>query len=379
MSELNLEQKPLEMDEPIYGAVLKNTKEIEVGDILTVTPTGLSAQLTEIKAGSLPSILGWSSTLVFSSTDADTVAWAAGSLILADGTTFAISAGNTGNMAAITYIYLDTAVSSTVLQTSTTASASVGANKILIAVAQNNAGSDATFQVFGGNGGILLKADNIAANSITANEIAANTITASQISADGIVGALIKTALTGNRTVLDTNNLRMYNGDTQEGFLRPDLTNNMVLGTLGSLFITDLAGEPNLEIKSDGSLYLATGGAKIHFASGREIFDDADDVGFKGNIRPSADDTYECGKSDRRWNALWAKTVVAYGSTAKFSCNGSDGITTERKVITDVYHYDHDGQTDLRQKYRTYTYKGGILIAESSESNELVLAKVWNG
>jgi len=88
-------------------------------------------------------------------------------------TTFNIGTGNTGNMAAVTYIYFDKAVSITALQITTTAATAVGANKILIAVAQNNSviTSEATLQVYGGSGGILLKADNIAAGSITANEI----------------------------------------------------------------------------------------------------------------------------------------------------------------------------------------------------------------
>ena len=123
---------------------------------LIITPTG--ATLTALAAGSMPSIQGWTSTLVFSATDADTVAWATGAITLTDGTIFSITGANTGNMTVLTYIYLDTAVSVTALQTTTTAATAVGAKKILVAVAQNNAGSEATFQVFGGSGGILVKA-----------------------------------------------------------------------------------------------------------------------------------------------------------------------------------------------------------------------------
>src|SRR3990167_5349515 len=63
------------------------------------------------------SLMECSHDLVFSVTDADTIAWAAGTIIFSNGRTFTISAGNTGNMVALTYIYLDPAVSSTVLQT----------------------------------------------------------------------------------------------------------------------------------------------------------------------------------------------------------------------------------------------------------------------
>lgn len=145
-------------------------------------------------------IQGWTHDITFSVTDADTVSWGSGTITLVSGKTFSIAAGNTGNMTTTTYIYLDKGVSETVLQTTTTASTAVGANKILIAVAKNST-SQALFQVFGGKGGVkftgvdietssitgtqigsnTISAANIVANTITASEIAANTITANEI------------------------------------------------------------------------------------------------------------------------------------------------------------------------------------------------------
>lgn len=123
------------------------------------------------------SLLGWHQNMTFSSTDFNTTAWTSGTITLSNGRTFSISSGNTGNMAALTYIYLDTGVSSTVLQTTTTSGNAVGANRILIAVAQNNADttSKSIFQVFGGAGGTILNVDNIAANSASTNEFVSNT------------------------------------------------------------------------------------------------------------------------------------------------------------------------------------------------------------
>jgi len=119
----------------------------------------------------------WTCTCVFSSSDYNTVAWAAGTFTASDGTSYSISGGNTGNMSARTYIYLDTAVSTTVFQTTTTASTAVGNGKVLIAVAENNSDttSDAIFQVFGGYGGQTLLVDSIAANSASTNEFISNT------------------------------------------------------------------------------------------------------------------------------------------------------------------------------------------------------------
>ncbi len=124
---------------------------------------------------------GWTQTSAFSVTDSDTVAWGSGTFTASDGTAYSISSGNTGNMAAKTYVYLDIGTSTTAYQTSTTASDAVGDGKVLIAVAQNNT-TEATFQVFGGNGGLNIDAASIVAGSITANEIAASTITAGKLS-----------------------------------------------------------------------------------------------------------------------------------------------------------------------------------------------------
>jgi len=83
--------------------------------------------------------------------DHDTVYWTSGDIKLSNGTVYNISAGNTGNMVAITYIFLDTEVSETELQMTTIAANSIGGNRILIAVAQNvDTKGCALFQVFNG-------------------------------------------------------------------------------------------------------------------------------------------------------------------------------------------------------------------------------------
>jgi hypothetical protein len=163
----------------------------EIEDVLLVEEANqyikdavlVGTRIISVREGSELAIQNWQFSGVFSATNYRVVAWATGTLKLMNGQSYTISAGNTGNMTAVTYIYFDLAVSKTTLQVTTTAATAVGTNKILIAVAQNNSDitSDATFQVFGGTGGILIKADNIAANTVTANEIAANTITANKL------------------------------------------------------------------------------------------------------------------------------------------------------------------------------------------------------
>ncbi len=130
-------------------------------------------------AGMNPSLQEWKTNITFSSASAVQINWTSGTIRLTDGTTYTISSGNTGTMAALTYIYLDTAASLTVLQTTTTYSTAVGNGKILIATAQNNT-TAASVIPFGGQQPII-EGGQIAALSILAGNIAADAITASKI------------------------------------------------------------------------------------------------------------------------------------------------------------------------------------------------------
>ena len=143
------------------GAVTASSMTITGGSITTTPISGIpNNSSTDI------SLLDFTHDLVFSVTDKDTVAWATGTITMSNGRTFSIDAGNTGNMSARTYVYLDTGVSSTVLQTTTTVATAMGANKKLIAVAQNGS-AEAQFQVNQGIMGMKLTA---AMTSISNND-----------------------------------------------------------------------------------------------------------------------------------------------------------------------------------------------------------------
>lgn len=138
----------------------------------------------------------WVFSGAFSVTDADTVAWGSGTLTTEDGHTYSIGAGNTGNMAAKTYIYFDIDVSTTAFQTTTTAGNAVGAGKILIAIAQNATG-EAKFMALNDNQ-YNIDAANIVANSITANELATSIVYAGSIVIDS--AGLIRSGQTAYNT-----------------------------------------------------------------------------------------------------------------------------------------------------------------------------------
>lgn len=118
----------------------------------------------------------------FSASDWDTVAWSAGDLNLSDGTTYAISAGNTGNLAAgAHWVYFDSAVSTTTLQVAPVASVALTETLIYMALVRRALGGSGDGQLafyvaaqglFGINGDVIL-ADAIRAGHIAANEILA--------------------------------------------------------------------------------------------------------------------------------------------------------------------------------------------------------------
>lgn len=187
---------------------------------------------------------GWSMTNAFAATDANTVSWGAGSFISADGTTYSIGAGNTGNMTARTYVYLDINVSTTAYQASTTATDAIGSGKVLVAVAEDTT-TEAFFQVFGGIGGVLVTANEVAANSITTNEIAANTIVAGDIAATTITGTQIASmSISGKTLTADTGTVGGW---------------TMASGSLSSGSITIHSGDEEILIGSATAPLTGTG------------------------------------------------------------------------------------------------------------------------
>ena len=126
-------------------------------------------------------IAWWSTNVSWTASDYNTVSRWSGNVYLPDWTSLPVSSGNTGNMSAVTYIYYDKELWG--VQTTTSASNSVGENKILLCVAKpTSSWKDAEFQAFGTNAqSTFITADNIAANTITGNEIQANSITAYEL------------------------------------------------------------------------------------------------------------------------------------------------------------------------------------------------------
>jgi len=191
----------LQLNRNLYKTEPQTSETLGAGDVASnLSPTPSSAiasgnSVTDINTnaeqlngeviapGSIPvttfdiSDLGWIQTCVFSVTDADTVAWTSGVFTSAKGVSYSISAGNTGNMTAQNYIYLNINASLTAYQVTTTQSNIIGPGKVLIAVAQNGSvnASYALTQT------IQVVANNIVANTLSAISANMGLLTAGQI------------------------------------------------------------------------------------------------------------------------------------------------------------------------------------------------------
>lgn len=143
----------------------------------------------------------FSTDIVFSATDFDTVQWTSGTIKLDDGTSYSISSGNTGNMTVLTYIYLDINISTTVLQVTTNFNSVIDTGTILLCVAKpatssiQNAFFVPAVGVFGINETVIgpnsISTGKIQANAITANEINANAVTTAKLDALSVTSAKI--------------------------------------------------------------------------------------------------------------------------------------------------------------------------------------------
>ena len=177
----NIPSKPLPQPEGVAGmGNLTNTAAIQIGtgirsfkgdssgiwlgaNTFANAPFSVDMQGNLIASSATLTGMGknFVSTIAWTATDEDTATWASGTIKTSDGTSYSISSGNTGNIAALTYVYLDPATSITVLQTTTTATTAVGSGKVLIAIVQEGAASSKCIIDVIGSHGTTIDGDRI--------------------------------------------------------------------------------------------------------------------------------------------------------------------------------------------------------------------------
>lgn len=320
----------------------------------------------QIEPGTIPqttldvSNWGWGQTCAFTSASATQVNWGAGTFKSADGTSYSISAGNTGVMSTKNYIYLDLNISSTTYQKTTTPATAVGIGKVLIAVAQN----DVTTATYNLSEATQIVGDNILANSInaskittgqlivgtnvgqgtafptssagslaylsavgtaqldstvivggyiktsllTASNIIVGTLTGINITGVTITGSTLTTASSGQRVVLNTNNISYYDSS--------NVFSGQVYGDTGGMIMSSGAAASSIIIRggSSGGVVLGYGSTNIMTVA-------------SGACYPYVDDTYTLGTAVRRWSSLYALDLFPYSIDG-----GSGGIATTGSI-----------------------------------------------
>lgn len=133
----------------------------------------------------------FSTDMVFSASDNDTVAWTTSTINLANGDTFSITGANTGNMVALTYIYLDRTVSTTALQT-TTNFANVASDDVILLCVANVAGDGSQKAFFIPGVGVFgLNEEQLSPLSVSATIIQTNAVTTPKLVTNAVVAAKI--------------------------------------------------------------------------------------------------------------------------------------------------------------------------------------------
>lgn len=201
-------------------------QDINISNV-TINPTNLTPGIP-LPPGLLDiANWGWSQTLVFSSTNLNTVIWTAtppnnSFFKSSSGTTYTIASGTTGVMTDKTYIYFDLNIAPVAgvysYQITTTPGTAVGLGKVLVAVAQNAAVAspqpNATYNL---SEATQIVGDNILANSINASKI--------------ITGQLIVGTNVGLGTAQDSSGVTTIIGNTvNTGYLNARAIT--VLGTV---------------------------------------------------------------------------------------------------------------------------------------------------
>ncbi len=391
-----MELSDLQFNRQLYKTQPQTLETLDAGDVAsnlspapstavasgnTVTDVNTNAETINgsvITPGTIPaetldvSNWGWTQTCAFTSASATQVNWGAGSFISANGVTYAIGAGNTGAMAAKTYIYLDLNVSSTAYQHTTTSGNAVGVGKVLVAVAQN-AASSATFnlivatQIVGDN--ILantIDASKIIAGSITATQISASyvyagTITADNVTAGTLTGSTVRTSSGSDKVqmVASTNTLEIYKSNVLRMALFQDalsfsnssgtlIATLQTPGTTVTALSADFVSGGSIQVtgKSNGTVSLNIASDAYFFADGPST------VNQSRTIIPMADVTYDLGSSSRTWKDSWvngteyyrgfAQPVLYFGYCSGTTISKSNSSFTLANPSTGKYTITHN-------------------------------------
>jgi hypothetical protein len=199
--------------------------------------------------------------------------------------------------------------------------------------------------ILGANAGVAtFTLDATTGNATFAGTLAAPNGTLGTITAGTITGATIQTAVPGLATgsaVVITGGMdqiiKLYHNTTEVGSI--------------SGLQTVVGAEVDF--------------LKIYAQSGRFLSLRGSEIACDGDFVQSG--THSLGQQAQPWDSLWAKSVVAYGSGAKFSINGADGQSNSFGIVTNIRSQTTQGR--LEKKYRTFTFTKGLVTGIAGESS----------
>ncbi len=194
------------------------------------------------------SLQPFATNIIFSSGSSTGISWTSGLIQFVSTLSFGISSGS-ATLSDLTYFFLDSDVSSTVLQSSTTYTDCLGNSRVLIASAQNSASGNASIKLYSGQQSLINGANqitplsivngNFAAQSITADKIVANSITSNEIMASTITADRLNittlSAITGSMGSLTIDNTLTMgaSGKITMGATGPSTGSGMYLDSTG--------------------------------------------------------------------------------------------------------------------------------------------------
>jgi hypothetical protein len=186
--------------------------------------------------------------------------------------------------------------------------------------------------ILGANAGVA----TFTLDATTGNATFSGTITGSSIIGGTIIGGTIKTATPG----LATGSAVVIEGGINQ--IIKLYYNTVNVGTISGLQTSVGAETEYLRISASSGRFISLRGSEIAF--------DADIV---------QSGTHSVGQQAQPWDSIWAKSVVAYGSGAKFSINGADGQSNSFGIVTNIRAQEN--QARLEKKYRTMTFTKGLV------------------
>lgn len=152
-----------------------------------------------------------------------------------------------------------------------------------------------------------------------------------------VTGTITAGSPTGSEIKLDgtTGKIEFYYNEDLLGDVLADLNGNISFYSTNDLYFGSQTGQILRLVDTTGDVELRRSGTSVAWTSGRKLTDGSSSIICDGDFIPTADEANSLGTSGNSWDAVWANTIIADGTNAKFSINGNDGENANESGVTD--------------------------------------------